>query len=113
VIPVFPFRAGNIIHEQWKEGDVTRPMALYRKGADLTAIDNFGNTVFHHMAGCQPKNTFAAIEYQRTVRLFMERVPEFEKRVNLDGKTPFAIAKEQGVKWAMDIFEVQEEQNAN
>jgi hypothetical protein len=28
-------------------------MALYRKGADLTAIDNFGNIVFHHMADYQ------------------------------------------------------------
>lgn len=107
--PAFPLRGGNILNQNWKEGDVTRAMALYRKGADLTAIDNFGNTVFHHMAGYQTENEFAVDEYKRTAEAFMEKVPELVKQVNLDGKTPFAIAKEQGVNWAMDMFGVPEE----
>jgi hypothetical protein len=51
---VFPFCDDNKISQNWKEGDFTWAIAIYRKGrADLTAIDNFGNIVFHHIADYQ------------------------------------------------------------
>ncbi|KAJ5112158.1 hypothetical protein N7532_000203 [Penicillium argentinense] len=97
VVVVFP--------HVWEEGVIKRAMALYEKGADLTAVDNnSGWTVFHHIAGCQPSNKFAEPGYRRTANVFTEKVPDLAVAANKDGKTPLAIATEQNTKWAMDVF---------
>lgn len=102
--PKFPFYSGNIVPLQWEEGDMTRAMALYEKGADLTVVDNQGNTVFHLMAASKPSNKFAEVEFRRTVELFMKKVPELVEKRNSEGKTAHAIAEEQGTEWAKDLF---------
>ncbi|KAJ5682053.1 uncharacterized protein N7477_001993 [Penicillium maclennaniae] len=86
------------------EGDITRAMALYEKGADLTVVDHQDNTVFHLLAASRPSNKFAEGEFRRTVKLFMKKVPELVEKRNLEGKTALAIAEEQGIEWAKDLF---------
>ncbi|KAJ5145338.1 hypothetical protein N7448_002730 [Penicillium atrosanguineum] len=103
-VPMFPFYGGNIVPLQWEEGDITRAMALYEKGADVSVVDNQGNTVFHLLAASMPSNTFAEAEFRRTVELFMKKVPELVEKGNSTGKTALAIAEEHGIAWAKDLF---------
>jgi ankyrin repeat protein len=104
-VPLFPHRGGHIQPHSWQEGDPTRAMTLYERGADLTAFDSQGNNVLHNLAGLRNKENFAQEEFRRTMALFVEKAPELMDRVNSNGQTPLSIAKDLDNKWAVDILE--------
>lgn len=104
-VPLFPHRGGRIEPNLWQEGDPTRAMALYERGADLTAVDNQGNNVLHIMAGVRNDEKFAQDEFRRTMALFVEKAPGLMHHVNSFGQTPLSIAKDRANNWAVEALE--------
>jgi ankyrin repeat protein len=104
-VPLFPHRGGHIESSQWQEGDPTRAMTVYELGGDLTAVDNQGNNVLHHLAGRNHNEMTAQEQFRRTVALFVEKAPELMDQVNSIGQTPLSIAKNRNYQWAVDILE--------
>ncbi|KAJ5384054.1 hypothetical protein N7517_001965 [Penicillium concentricum] len=104
-ITAYPHRGGNITPASWKEDDPTRAMALYERGADLSAVDDEGNNVLHHLADvdCSDDN-FASIEVRRTLKLFVEKAPELVHQTNVHGQTPWAIAAEKQLVEFMEVL---------
>jgi hypothetical protein len=60
-VSAYPLRGGQLGPVSWKEGDPTRAMTLFERGADLSAIDYDNNNVLHYLAtmhiglACQPR----------------------------------------------------------
>lgn len=104
-VPLFSQRGGRILPYPWQEGDPTRAMALYERGANLNAVDNQGNNVLHNLAGLKSDHKFAQDEFRRTMALFMEKAPELVDQVNSLGQTPMLIAEDLANQWAMEILE--------
>jgi ankyrin repeat protein len=101
----YPLRAGEIALAPWKEGDPTRAMALYERGADLRAVDYEGNNVLHYLADLDCSHDhFASIETQRTLSLFVDKAPELVQQTNVHGQTPWAIAAEKNFVEFMEIL---------
>ncbi|KAL4748202.1 hypothetical protein BDW72DRAFT_180912 [Aspergillus terricola var. indicus] len=97
------------------EGDPTRAMTLYEKGADLTATDTSGNNVLHLLVqhedqssirghAVDPSKNYRAIEHQRTIRLFLEKAPQLVTQRNNTGYTPWDIANNKLHAWALDVL---------
>ncbi|KAJ5166248.1 uncharacterized protein N7482_005029 [Penicillium canariense] len=103
-MPLFPFRGGRIERSPWQEGDPTRAMTLYERGANLTAVDHQGNNVLHKLAGRWNKEKFAQEEFRRTLALFVKRAPELINQTNSDGQTPLTIAENCENEWAAEIL---------
>ncbi|KAJ5856590.1 uncharacterized protein N7529_010534 [Penicillium soppii] len=114
VLPAFPFRGGWSSPAAWQEGDPTRAMTLYERGADLTASDNNGDNALHHLAGLETsQDHFFRVEALRTLKLFAEKAPELVHQTNADGKTPMSLAKENNRSWAVEalqLYEVNDQQ---
>ncbi|KAL3478526.1 ankyrin repeat-containing domain protein [Aspergillus californicus] len=87
------------------EDDPSRARTLYERGADLTATDNKGNNVLHWLVQHQPGDKFQRMELEKTVALFLEKVPGLASQVNGEGKTPLDIATEKQHVWAIDILQ--------
>ncbi|KAL4772881.1 ankyrin repeat-containing domain protein [Aspergillus nidulans var. acristatus] len=97
------------------EGDPTRAMTLYEKGADLTATDTSGNNVLHLLVqhedqpsirrrAVDPSKNYWIIEHQRTIRLFLEKAPQLATQRNNTGYTPWDIADNKLHSWALDVL---------
>lgn len=104
-VPLFPHRGGRIQTNSWQEGDPTRAMFLYERGANLTAVDNNGNNVLHFLARLEKNDKFAQEEFRRTMNLFVEKAPELVDQVNSLGQTPVSVARGCGTGWAVEILE--------
>ncbi|KAJ5368057.1 uncharacterized protein N7496_007817 [Penicillium cataractarum] len=104
-VPLFSQRGGRIIPHPWEEGDSTRSMALYERGANLTVVDNEGNNVLHNLAGVKSNEKLAQDEFRRTMALFIEKAPELVDQVNSLGQTPLLIAEDLANQWAMEVLE--------
>ncbi|OOQ82061.1 putative ankyrin repeat domain protein [Penicillium brasilianum] len=107
-VPLFPHRGGRIQPTYWVEGDPTRAMTLYERGANLTAVDHQGNNVLHNLAALKNEEKFAQDEFRRTMALFVEKAPELVDQVNNLGQTPLLIAQDFGHRWATEILEQKE-----
>ncbi|KAJ5164021.1 uncharacterized protein N7500_005851 [Penicillium coprophilum] len=103
-VTAYPHRGGSIEQAPWKEGDPTRAMALYEKGADLRAVDNEGNNVLHYLADVECSDHFASIEARRTLTLFVNQAPELVLQTNVHGQTPWSIAAEKHFVEFMEIL---------
>ncbi|KAJ5776677.1 uncharacterized protein N7511_001688 [Penicillium nucicola] len=103
--PTFPLRGGKIISSQWKEGDRTRAMALYERGANLTVVDNTGNNVLHSLAKIETQDKIFEVELKRTLALFVEKIPGLVDQTNGQGKTARMIVAEGENHWAREILE--------
>lgn len=104
-VPAYPLRGGQIGLAPWKEGDPTRAMTLYERGADLSAIDHEGNNVLHYLADVDCSNDrFASIEVRRTLTLFVDKAPELVHQTNMHGQTPWSIAAEKNFEEFMEIL---------
>ncbi|CBF75998.1 hypothetical protein AN3513.2 [Aspergillus nidulans FGSC A4] len=101
------------------EGDPTRAMTLYEKGADLTATDACGNNVLHLLVqhedqpntrgrAVNPSKNYWVIEHQRTIRLFLEKEPQLATQRNNTGYTPWDIANNKLHAWALDVLPASE-----
>ncbi|KAL4813010.1 ankyrin repeat-containing domain protein [Aspergillus spinulosporus] len=97
------------------EGDPTRAMTLYEKGADLTATDTSGNNVLHLLVQHEDQpsirgravdrsTNYWVIEHQRTIRLFLEKAPQLATQRNNTGYTPWDIANNKLHTWALDVL---------
>lgn len=105
-VSAYPLRGGEIAPASWKEGDPTRAMTLYERGADLRAVDYEGNNVLHYLADVDCSNDhFASIEVQRTLSLFVNKAPELIHQTNVHGQTPWAIAAEKAYVEFMEILQ--------
>ncbi|KAI3144141.1 hypothetical protein CBS147326_1145 [Penicillium roqueforti] len=105
-VSAYPFRGGRLGPAPWKEGDPTRAMTLYERGADLSAIDYEGNNVLHYLADLDCSNDhFASIEVRRTLALFVEKAPQLVHRTNVHGQTPWSIAEEKNFVGFMEILQ--------
>lgn len=104
VISVFPFRVRNILPAVWQEGDITRAMTLYERGADLIAVDDQGNNVLHLLAGRHCVNAAAEAEHRRTLALFVERAPELVVQTNVEAQAPLEIAEQEENHWAIEVL---------
>ena len=113
-LPAFPFRGGWCSPAHWQEGDPTRAMTLYERGADITAVDNDGNNVLHYMAKVDTsQNRVFEVEALRTLKLFAKKAPELVHQTNVDGQTPMSIAKENNSSWAIEAlrpYEISEQE---
>ncbi|GES64776.1 hypothetical protein ATEIFO6365_0009026500 [Aspergillus terreus] len=103
-VPMLPFRGGRFLPSPWIEGDTTRAMALYDRGADLSAVDNQGNNVLHILVGKNPQDANAVAALRRTVTVFLEKAPYLASQRNSHGDTPLSIAESRQVKWAMETM---------
>lgn len=104
-LPAYPLRGGQIGPACWKEGDPTRAMTLYERGADLTAVDYEGNNALHYLADVDCSNDhFASIEVRRTLTVFVDKAPELVHQTNVHGQTPWSIAAEKNFVEFMDIL---------
>ncbi|KAJ5183915.1 hypothetical protein N7492_001531 [Penicillium capsulatum] len=103
-LPVFPFRARQIMPAVWQEGDTTRARSLYERGAELTAVDDEGNNVLHLLAGRHCANDFARAEHQRTLALFVEKASGLVAQTNVEVQTPLDIAEQEENQWAIEVL---------
>ncbi|KAJ5960881.1 uncharacterized protein N7479_008031 [Penicillium vulpinum] len=100
-------RAGNIGPASWTEGDPTRAMTLYERGADLRALDHEGNNVLHYLADIDcSQDRFAVIEVGRTLALFVDKAPELVRQTNVHGQTPWSVAAEKNSEEFMKILKI-------
>ncbi|KAL4938880.1 hypothetical protein BDV06DRAFT_231461 [Aspergillus oleicola] len=93
------------------EGDQTRALALYERGADITAVDNGGNNVLHWLVQHECPGKRFSLEtnhqvnaHQRTIELFLKKVPELATQINNKGSTPLEIAQQMQHQWAIDAL---------
>ncbi|OQE46299.1 hypothetical protein PENCOP_c001G00147 [Penicillium coprophilum] len=103
-VTAYPHRGGSIEQASWKEGDPTRAMALYERGADLRVVDNEGYNVLHYLADVECSDNFASIEARRTLTLFVDKAPELIFQTNVHGQTPWSIAAEKHLVEFMEIL---------
>ncbi|KGO42811.1 hypothetical protein PEXP_025600 [Penicillium expansum] len=104
-VSAYPLRGGQLGPAFWKEGDLTRAMSLYERGADLSAVDYEGNNVLHYLADVDCSNDqFASIEVRRTLALFVDKAPELVQQTNVHGQTPWSIAAEKNFEEFMEIL---------
>ncbi|KGO77557.1 hypothetical protein PITC_059970 [Penicillium italicum] len=104
-VSAYPFRGGQLGPASWKEGDPTRAMTLYERGANLSAVDYEGNNVLHYLADVDYSNDhFGSIEVKRTLTLFVDKVPELVHQTNVRGQTPWSIAAEKNFEEFMEIL---------
>ncbi|KAF9890532.1 hypothetical protein FE257_005937 [Aspergillus nanangensis] len=108
-LSVLPSRGGRMSRASWLDGDSTRAMTLYERGADLKARDLCGNNVLHVLASMPSPNKTAESELRRTIALFMEKAPQLVHQENSDGKTPFHIAEFNQVTWAIESLRAPDE----
>ncbi|KAJ5773840.1 hypothetical protein N7457_008736 [Penicillium paradoxum] len=107
-VTLYSNRGGNIRPASWKEGDCTRAMALYERGADLKAVDHEKNNVLHHLADLNRTNDpFASAEVRRTLSLFAEKAPGLVHQINVHGQTPWSIAAEKNSVESMEILKTE------
>ncbi|KAJ5508213.1 hypothetical protein N7527_010356 [Penicillium freii] len=104
-VSAYPLRGGQLGPAPWNEGDPTRAMTLYERGADLSATDYEGNNVLHYMADVDCSNDhFASIEVRRTLTFFVDKAPELVHQTNVHGQTPWSIAAEKNFVEFMEIL---------
>ncbi|KAJ5835444.1 hypothetical protein N7447_001470 [Penicillium robsamsonii] len=104
-LTAYPFRSGDLAPASWKEGDPTRAMALYQRGADLSAVDDERNNVLHYLADFDCFNDhFASVEVRRTLKLFVDKAPELVHQTNVHGQTPWSIAADKHLVELMEIL---------
>ncbi|KAL4738942.1 ankyrin repeat-containing domain protein [Aspergillus similis] len=113
--PLFPLTDTRINRAPYLEGDPTRAMTLYEKGADLTATDTSGNNVLHLLVQHEdqpsiqgptvdPSKNYWTIEHQRTIKLFLEKAPQLAMQRNNTGYTPWDIANNKLHAWALEVL---------
>ncbi|KAJ5467810.1 hypothetical protein N7475_005562 [Penicillium sp. IBT 31633x] len=106
-VPMYSLRNGRIAPATWKEGDSTRALTLFERGADLGAVDHEGNNVLHYLADIDCSDDhFASIEVQRTLSLFAEKAPGLVHQINSHGQKPWSIAAEKNLVKFMEILQV-------
>ncbi|KAB8210087.1 ankyrin repeat-containing domain protein [Aspergillus parasiticus] len=88
----------------YAEGDITRVMTLYNRGADITAVDHAGNNVLHYLVAGNCDSFAGQKQYRQTVETFVRKAPELLHQVNKEGKTPVDIARSAGKKWALEAI---------
>lgn len=104
--PLYSLRGGQIQRAPWKEGDPTRAMTLYERGADLNAIDHEKNNVLHHLADLEcDYDHFMSVEIKRTMSLFVERAPGLVHQTNAHEQTPWSIAADKNFVEFMEILQ--------
>ncbi|EKV06601.1 Peptidase A2A, retrovirus, catalytic [Penicillium digitatum] len=104
-VSAYPLRGGQLGPVSWKEGDPTRAMTLFERGADLSAIDYDNNNVLHYLADVDCSNDhFASIEVRRTLSLFVDKAPGLARQTNVHGQTPWSIAAEKNFVEFMEIL---------
>ncbi|KAL4983219.1 ankyrin repeat-containing domain protein [Aspergillus falconensis] len=112
---LFPLMDKRINQAPYLEGDPTRAMALYMKGANLSATDNSGNNVLHLLVqledqrsvqryGTDPSKNYWITEHQRTIKVFLEKAPQLATQRNNTGYTPWDIANNKLHAWALDVL---------
>ncbi|KAL6232821.1 hypothetical protein BDW75DRAFT_216707 [Aspergillus navahoensis] len=112
---LFPIMNTRINRAPYLEGDPTRAMTLYERGADLTAVDDSGNNVLHLLVQLEdqpsikqraidPSKNYWIAEHQRTVKVFLEKAPELAMQRNSTGYTPWDIANNKLHTWALDVL---------
>ncbi|KAE8319314.1 ankyrin repeat-containing domain protein [Aspergillus transmontanensis] len=88
----------------YPEGDITRVMTLYNRGADITAVDHAGNNALHYLVAGNCDIFAGQKQYRQTVETFVRKAPELLHQVNKEGKTPVDIARSAGKKWALEAI---------
>ncbi|KAF5866997.1 hypothetical protein ETB97_006842 [Aspergillus alliaceus] len=89
---------------EYSKGDITRALALYNRGADITAVDNAGNNTLHYLVAVQCGGHAAEEEYRRTVSMFARKAPELLHQTNKEGKTALDIARSAEQKWCLEAI---------
>ncbi|BCS27850.1 uncharacterized protein APUU_60898A [Aspergillus puulaauensis] len=111
-VPLFLSPGGRLPPVPYAAGDTTRAMALYERGANLTATDNMGNNVIHLLVehDCKHENglvdAHCETEYRRTLELFLDKAPQLATQKNKDWlwRTPLAKAKALKTEWAVEAL---------
>ncbi|KAE8139934.1 ankyrin repeat-containing domain protein [Aspergillus pseudotamarii] len=88
----------------YPEGDITRAMTLYKRGADITAVDHAGNSTLHHLVAVYCDSVAGQKQYRQTVETFVRKAPELLHQANKEGKTPVDIARGAEQKWALEAI---------
>ncbi|KAE8376465.1 ankyrin repeat-containing domain protein [Aspergillus bertholletiae] len=88
----------------YPDGEITRAMTLYNRGADLTAVDDAGNNALHYLAAARCANPAGRKQYQQTVETFARNAPQLLVQVNQAGMTPVDIARSAGQEWALEAI---------
>ncbi len=111
-VPLLLHNGGKLPPVPYAEGDPTRAMTLYERGANLTATDNMGNNVVHFLVehGCKYGNGLVDVhcetEYRRTLQLFLDKAPQLATQKNHAWlwRTPLAKAKALKIEWAVEVL---------
>ena len=77
----------------YPEGDITRAMPLYNRGADITAVDHVGNNTLHYLVVVYCDNIAGQKQYRQTVEGFVQTAPQLLHQANKEGQPPVDMAR--------------------